>query len=196
MNISEIEPPQQQTVDVKKCKKQARWLLGKYPALYCLILFLPYIILLHLSFFSLFALTGSIWNMIEFIIPVSLVLLYLYALFFVSLFYALFPLEFKSGRRIHSWGREQDIYPAICREFLDRAHPPKKTAQLWTTPHFLIFAPYSFTPKIYYLPALTSRESKPGGKDILHFSDGEKLYFKKIRKKSRTLLEEAIADYF
>ena len=80
MNISEIEPPQQQTVDVKKCKKQARWLLGKYPALYCLILFLPYIILLHLSFFSLFALTGSIWNMIEFIIPVSLVLLYLYAL--------------------------------------------------------------------------------------------------------------------
>lgn len=184
-----------QTEELKKCRKKARKILAKYPTLYFVALFIP-LCLIHSRIFILIYLVDSPKEIAGFLIPLMICMIPMYIMLFLCLYYAAFPLKFKNGKRIRSWGDELEILRLILAEFSDKTNPPKKSLHLWATSHFVILLPYSYIPKIYYLPLLTDRVSKPGGRDILYFSDGEKIRFKKICKSSRKLLEEAVADYF
>lgn len=46
---------------------------------------------------------------------------------FLCLYYAAFPLKFKNGKRIRSWGDELEILRLILAEFSDKTNPPKKS---------------------------------------------------------------------
>lgn len=184
-----------QTEELKKCRKKARKILAKYPTIYSVALFIP-LCLIHWWIFLFIYLVDSPREIAGFLIPLMICMIPIYIMFFFCLYYMAFPLKFKNGKRIRSWGDELEILHLILAEFSDKRNPPKKSLHLWATPHFVILLPYSYIPKIYYLPRLTDRLSKPGGRDILYFSDGEKIHFKKMCKSSRKLLEEAIAHYF
>lgn len=191
---------QTQLQNPKWCKKQVKRLLTKIPRIFSILLFIICVIpVTGLSLILFLAITyedPDIDTYVLFSIFLQFRLTFLpgdlmFLFFFLP---AAFPLKLKNGKRIATWGNTQEIYREICTEFYDKSHPPKKSSQLWTTPHFILMYPY-FLPKLYYLPNLTGKITTPKG-DILHFSDGEKLPLEKIRTRSRRLAEEAIADYF
>ena len=190
---------QTQLQNPKWCEKQVRRFLSKGSKKFS-IFFLCESLLLHISV-TLSAYYGKAVNPDAVTSGCSPWDIAVYAVMFTAdfmflfLFFSPFFLKYgKRWKRIGMWGNSQEIYSLICTEFLDKKHPPKKSLQLWTTPHFILLTPNIYS-KLYYLPLLTKRLWTPKEGDVIYFSDGSKISLTGISTASRLMIEEAVAGY-
>lgn len=191
---------QERLQNPKWCEKQVKRLFSKGSKRFALF-FLCNDLILHMVLPSFFSAVNTVdldtsaglisaFDVAAYIILIPADIMFLYILLS-----AIFVKYGKRWRQMELWGDRQKIFQLICREFLDKNHPPKKSIQLWTTSHFVLLAP-NVLPKLYYLPLLTERIWTPKEGDVIYFSDGKKIGLTGLLADSRVMIEKAIADYF